>query len=94
MNIAGVFLITTDRNMFHEYSYRQRPLLSESPLHAPWPARAGQHRAPFLLSDHARPAPPLPLHLVREDLQLDHGYLWLLKTPSAAKSLTFSGTPA
>jgi len=32
MKIMGFFSITTDGNMFHEYSSRQRPLLPEPGL--------------------------------------------------------------
>ena len=72
MNIIEFFYAATDRNMFHEYPSRQSSPVSESRLHPPRSARTGQHRPPFLLSDHARPTPPLPLHPVRQNPLLDH----------------------
>jgi phosphohistidine phosphatase len=37
------------------------------------------HRASFVLSSHARSAPPLPLHSVWGDLHPDAGHLWLCR---------------
>jgi len=85
MNIVYLFSVTADRNMFHEYSHRQRSLLPEPPVHAPRPGRTRQGPTPFLLSDYARPAPPLPLYLVRWNVQVHHRYPTLpaLQAPGA-----------
>jgi hypothetical protein len=71
MNILGLFSNAVDGNMFHENSSSQTLQLPQPRLHAPWPARPRQHRAPFVLSHYARSAPPLALHSVLREFQLD-----------------------